>query len=912
MEYLENFPMIDELKEPSNSKALSASAYHKEIMCLKERNFDSILNLAKKRLKDRGQFEPCVSEQLYNSLIRGTAILETEEQVDKYIQAFGRKHYIKFKNLFETIPTKIFDDFFDIVDWGCGPGLGIIALDDFCRRKLNHKIESQARQIILIEPSEVSLTRAKIHANLLLPESLVKGVNKRFEELTDNDFPLSLSALGIPRIHLFSNIMDLELFKRERERQQIFNLIKNRFKFNEYFLCVSPSYNDVKQTFQTFIDCLNDDDLEREIILEPIEKIFTKEADGCEVKMTAVAIRIQSKKAIESLKTIKNKQLISELNARRDSTDAQRKLVRFIAMRHSETECDILYKPNLMGDMPDMLILKKGYKAKLIYVCEVSDITTESLNKIINIAYVADSLKQRLYNLLSRSLIIAYNNSKSIFGIITCVIFLPNLFKIAVNLKELLINADLELNYNKLQDECSNVKNKKELSKKIEKDWKYRELYTSDYRDLNWTTTNMMSNDIYLDLKNLLIPQPINLKQEKIVFGSDSKQAGIINSVAGENKKIFGVFGSGKTTAMVARAISAYKRVHRTILILTYNITLRRYIEGMILMQFGEFNRNQFYVVNYHEFIKGECHYIGVTKDIHYNDYNFFNEHKNRFRKYDAIFIDEAQDYNIHWFRIIKDIFLSENGEYVICGDEKQNIYGNILDDNKQIKTNIRGKPFLLKLCYRSNYEIMNRVKEFQQKMFALKYEIDDIECVNKQNSFESFWEKVALFDVSDGDIDMLIKIISTIHKEYEVPYSEMAVLGSSIQLLRLCEKSYRDASGCQTECMFIHQEEFDDMNKRYYNNKLKLELDRRERGLKLHFDTNKDAIKFSTIHSYKGCESNTIIVIIQSKANNSHNDNELELIYTGLTRARKNLFIVNYGETQYSNELKSIFMTFE
>ncbi|MBF0235559.1 MAG: AAA family ATPase, partial [Desulfamplus sp.] len=681
--------MLDELAKSSSSDTTHlSSSYREEAFRLQEPNFESLLNLSKRRLKSMGHSGSNASEQLYDSLNRGTAILQQEKQVDKYMQAFGQKHYVKFKTLFENVPSEIFDGFFDVVDWGCGMGLGIIALDDFCRKKLERRIESQVRQITLIEPSEVALERAGIHAELLFPESLLTFIPKRFEDLIKNDFPPS--ALGVPRLHLFFNVLDMDVFNQEKNRTQIFNFIKDTFLWNEYFLCLSPCYNNVGQTLMSMVSSLKqNDDLQLETLLSPTEKSFTMELNGCEVK----GIRDRSRKAQDKFEKIKNKTLLYELNSRRDSTSAQRALVSLC----SDMEYDILYRPNLMGDSPDMLVLKKGHKAKLIYVCDVADTTTESLNEVIKVAYVADSLKARLYNLLSRSLIEAIKTSGKAFNIVTCVIFIPKLQINISQLKSLLVKAELD-SQNKpvIEDDIM----------RIEKAWQYREIYTGNIR-LKLQSTAMMSNEIYTELKNLTIPKATDVKQEKIVFKPGSKQASIVVSVEGAHKKVFGVFGSGKTTAMVARSILAYKRTHSIILILTFNITLRGYIENMLLRQFGSFNRNQFYVVNYHEFIKGECHFIGITKGIPYDDYSFFKQNGSKFRQYRAIFIDEAQDYKIDWFRIIKEVFLAENGEYVLCGDEKQNIYGNPIDEkDRKIKTNIRGNPIILTTCYRSNYEI--------------------------------------------------------------------------------------------------------------------------------------------------------------------------------------------------------------
>jgi hypothetical protein len=869
-------------------------SYNKDVLSLPERNFSSLLELAKKRLITRGLLQRLgESDPLYNSLERGTAVLKTEDQLDKYMQAFGRKHYIKFQTLYESLPIHIFDGFLDVVDWGCGLGLGAIALDDFCRRELGRPIESQVRQVILIEPSHLALNRAKIHVELLFPESDVTQINKTFEDLVESDFPQS--ALGVPRLHLFSNVLDLEIFRQEQNRTQLFDLIKKSFRRDEIYLCVSPSYNDVMQRNHEFVLSMTDNDVEQETLLEPIEKIFTRETDGCDVRMTGVAVRFQSKRAQEILGRIKNKRILSELNARRDSTPAQRDLVRMISTKFTEAECDILYRPNLMGDSPDMLLLRSESKAKLIYVCDVAD-SNNCLTEIMRVSRMAIGLKKRLYNLLSRSLMEASSKDKSAFGLVQCIIFMPKIRMNEDDLKKMMI-AELK------------VENKENF-KSIEKDLNYLELFTG-LSEWGWQKNPKMSGAVYMELKDILLPKSTAVKKEGIVtYKLTKQQKEIAVSAAGARKKVFGVFGSGKTTVMVARAISAYKRTHKMIVILCYNITLRSYIESMLLRQYGSFDRNQFYVVNYHEFINAECHSIDVhlnfNKENFYDDYSFFKNYRDKFRKYGVIFIDEAQDYSYEWFRIISDVFLADNGEYVLFGDEKQNIYGKPLDDTRKTKTNIPAKPVALTGCHRSNAEIIERVELFQ-KLFGNKYDSDKIEC--ESGTITGLLGKTGIYDIADDNIEMLLKTILKIHKEYEIPYSDMTVLGSGAPFLRLCEKRFRDATACETECMFIKQEEYDEILAKYISNlsERDAKLSSLKRGLKLHFDANREVIKFSTIHSYKGFESNTIIAINQSPQE-KENYSELELIYTALTRAGKNLFVINYGVTKYGEDLKRIF----
>lgn len=59
-----------------------------------------------------------------------------------------------------------------------------------------------------------------------------------------------------------------------------------------------------------------------------------------------------------------------------------------------------------------------------------------------------------------------------------------------------------------------------------------------------------------------------------------------------------------------------------------------------------------------------------------------------------------------------------------------------------------------------------------------------------------------------------------------------------------------------------------------------------------------------ATIHSFKGWESPNIILILQSEelANDMYDNikSSPELIYTGITRAKRNLFILNMGNLKY------------
>lgn len=108
----------------------------------------------------------------------------------------------------------------------------------------------------------------------------------------------------------------------------------------------------------------------------------------------------------------------------------------------------------------------------------------------------------------------------------------------------------------------------------------------------------------------------------------------------------------------------------------------------------------------------------------YYNNKALFDDYASSINKYDAIFIDEVQDYIRPWMDIVKDNFLAPDGEYYLFGDVKQNIYSRQVSQ-KDITTNIIGAPRKLDTCFRSNMKVRDLAVGFQNEYFRDKYEID-------------------------------------------------------------------------------------------------------------------------------------------------------------------------------------------
>ncbi len=123
-------------------------------------------------------------------------------------------------------------------------------------------------------------------------------------------------------------------------------------------------------------------------------------------------------------------------------------------------------------------------------------------------------------------------------------------------------------------------------------------------------------------------------------------------------------------------------------------------------------------------------------------------------------------------------------------------------------------------------------------------------------------------------------------------------------KLSQLCEK-YKVTLTNFLQFIEKHQNTINIIN-HYKSNELSNRLEKIRKNKKLHFYQNNGTIKLSTIHSFKGWETHTLFLIVNSSESNPSDTFE-EILYTGITRSKSNLIIVNFGNNQYHNKLSSI-----
>jgi ATP-dependent DNA helicase RecQ len=173
------------------------------------------------------------------SLDHGVAILETEEQCNAYLVAYGNMHYHKLKRAFDAyeFPFNQLNNSFEIFDWGCGQGLGTVSLIECLRN--NGKLNN-LRRITLEEPSDMARSRAVIHVESALCDDNVEvrdtGKYLPSDSGNDSNSVTSINVDSQCAIHIFSNILDIESVSLKRVSQLLASSGKRHI-----VICVGPA-----------------------------------------------------------------------------------------------------------------------------------------------------------------------------------------------------------------------------------------------------------------------------------------------------------------------------------------------------------------------------------------------------------------------------------------------------------------------------------------------------------------------------------------------------------------------------------------------------------------------------------------------------------------------------------------------
>ncbi|MEQ9553344.1 MAG: NERD domain-containing protein [Coleofasciculus sp. G3-WIS-01] len=601
-----------------------------------------------------------------------------------------------------------------------------------------------------------------------------------------------------------------------------------------------------------------------------------------------------------------------------EKTEGEKCLLKFLKETlDKDDRFEIYYQPFLNGDKPDIIIMRKGSGVLII---EVKDWNLSS--------YYVDSQKQwrlknnhsiikspieqvkkykdNLFNLHIEDLLERKIENQKFYAIVYCAVYFHN--EDEQSIKDFFCNAFKYENAKKYiqvfgKDSLNIDKMKIILSK--------ARLYEN---------SSLFDEKLYNSFKRYLQPSFHTIEQGIEIKLTD-KQKKLTLSKSSPRQKIKGIAGSGKTLILARRAVNAHKRTGDKVLILTYNITLKNYIHDRISEVREEFSWNSFYINNYHNFINAELNNVEIKIDVpenfetwsssdqtqyweenYYSNKNLFEGIKQKLRKYNAILIDELQDYKEEWQTIIMKFFLAEDGEYVVFGDVKQNIYKRNLDEYKNFKAiGMPGAWNVLNESFRLSTKVAHIAEKFQETFFQEKYKIDKVKIIKNNNN-----NKPEVFDYLDymknTSLNIVVDNIYNKINKYNIHPNDICFLSFTIQTVREIDYFIRNDKHEKTKVMFESKEIYDKiMSDKTKYTISKIEIKEIGENKKANFWINSGTVKLSTIHSFKGWEINTLVLIIEDYTEDS-DDSMDELIYTGITRCRQNLIVVNLGNSKYHN----------
>ena len=864
---------------------------------------DKIIDISEELLPRNLRIKP------WENLVHGTELLSTDEQLCCYMLAYGEMHATKCRAAFQNFPFEKLISTVEIVDWGCGQGLATcVALEVLKERGL----DSRVKKITLIEPSEAALSRAKINiAQKVSGSASIHLINKYLPACSENADSIENFYAEYPYvIHLFSNILDIpsvDIHKLSRivvsAGMHNFVLCMGPMNTNQWRLkafagyfhgaklfsnIFSPVYSYTRRTLHSF-GC-------RTQCFEFIKSDTLWDGlNGYETRDNVIDPEYIDDYSTVTKRFAKNK----------DFSENLLKIYENIYNQQNPTDV-LLLRPNISADVPDIVLFRPNVGIVLFDVCEEAippdilemetlpkDPSTEKeqelYEKLKELISKVKSYENRLIDLHIANLREKiFDNSKYLKVIHKVVICAYNTAEqISVVCKNIKL---ADRNYTDLLSihDLNNISDKLGINR-----------YCPEFTE---ELAGSFKKILYSPWHSYKDGRPVNLT---------STQANLSVSKERVHYNIVSCAGSGKTEVLVHRAVDANIRTGQPVLILTFNLALRNYIKHRLGLVAADFNWNDFVILNYHEFFNSQAINCGVP--VHdlgaYRNLEYFKGHSTK--RYASIFIDEAQDYESSWLTILYKHFLKKGGEMILFEDASQDLYHRRVNkETHQIKFEKR----LLKKgasseCRFKNDAIFNLVQRF-----ATYFQLGIDEPLTLGLFSNQGVIKNAYVEGRNRNAETYGAWVDNIIKEYGLLRDNCAVIASTHDLLQKIDLVYRNRTGSKTITTFPTDEQHKKMRSMsasaFIANEKSL-----ERTKKLNFSMSNEGLKLSTIYSFKGWEADNIILFIQEpERGNEKYDNEHpkpielaparalcpEIIYTAISRARVNLFIINLGNEQY------------
>lgn len=400
------------------------------------------------------------------------------------------------------------------------------------------------------------------------------------------------------------------------------------------------------------------------------------------------------------------------------------------------------------------------------------------------------------------------------------------------------------------------------------------------------------NEDAIKDLRNWL-EEPEYAAEQRRMFNFDKSQMEIVlNKTRAQYRRVRGAAGSGKSLALAARAAQLQSE-NRKVLVITFNITILNYLRDMAARWIGTAKARTQNItwLNFHYWCKRVCIQTGKLQE--YNDLwkNYFNqsnatpqkddsvldkqlprlvekaiEASKKIEQYDAILVDEAQDLHPLWWNVLRKS-CSKDGELLIVSDSSQDIYGRARawTDTAMSGCGFSGPWYELSVSYRAPRQLFHILRNFSQTYLAKDISIipDNFRQYNLLEPCQLKWVQTTPENGISVCIDTLIQFAPDADPD-KLPMPDITFICWSNKAGKLIKKAINEKG-----IKII--DTYTDSNHQISRQK------------KLYFYKGSERIKMTTIHSFKGIETRSLILYLPDGAHR-----KAPLIYAGLSRLKR------------------------
>lgn len=424
--------------------------------------------------------------------------------------------------------------------------------------------------------------------------------------------------------------------------------------------------------------------------------------------------------------------------------------------------------------------------------------------------------------------------------------------------------------------------------------------------------SSYMSAELYQDLKNWLIEPDFSESQRQPIELDKIQRSLATSRTKTGYRRIRGSAGSGKSLVLAARAAELLGQ-GKKVLVVTFNITLLHYLMDIAVRhpQAKGKTRTDITWLNFHFWCKRICIEQGYIDEYD----SLWSNEKPQYvlevllpalvdkiidlsgdelvSKYDAILVDEGQDFFPAWWDVLRKV-CQPDGEMLLVADATQDIYDTASSwtDDVMKGAGFSGPWAELEVSYRLPQIAMEKASDF-----ACRFLPKDMINIPKGNQLDMGlehcdlrWVHVDNRVAEDICSEELLRL-STIGSPETLAIADITFLCNTRDFgIKVVKKL--GSKGIRV----LHTYNPDDQE---------------SRRQKVGFYMGDARIKATTLHSFKGWESRAIVLYIDGKLNHKM----LALLYTGLTRLKRHsegscltvvstsLELFEYGQTWPSFE---------